>query len=108
MIIETTYLGRDNPNVIEVAEDGVVVDFSATSRMVLSFKGSTVVADTAVDSTLIDWSLGSGQIQFNLRTLNIPQTIGYSATLVTYDGAHPNGQVIAHSSTSDLVFKFIS
>lgn len=94
-MIETVYKNRDNPNVITFKEDGIEIDFSAATRMVMSFSGSTITADSDVDSSLFDWLLGSGQVEFNLNGIGISGTV--SATLIVYDAGHTNGQVLVRS-----------
>jgi hypothetical protein len=93
-MIEVVHIDRDNPNTIIVYQDGVVIDFSAATRMVLSLVGSSVVADTNIDSSLINWSLGDGRIKFNLNGLGVSSNTEHFGTLVVYDPAHSNGQVV--------------
>ena len=105
-MIEVVYKGRDNPNAVTFKEDDVVIDFSAATRMVLSFKGSDVVADTDVDSTLIDWSSGAGVVVFNLNDLVVTTSRQLPSTLIVYDPLHTNGQVLAFMDERSLYFKF--
>lgn len=99
-MIETVYKLRDNPNTVTFSEDGVLIDFSAATRMVLSFEGSVVVADTGVDATLIDWSAGSGVVEFNINGIDIEAGSELFATLVVYDPLHVDGQVIVSGSAT--------
>ena len=99
-MIETVYLDRDNPNTVTLSEDGALIDFGATTRMILSFEGSAIVADTSVDATLIDWSAGLGVVEFNLNDLAIDAGSELYATLVSYDATHTDGQVLISSSVS--------
>jgi hypothetical protein len=107
-VIEVVYKGRDNPNTISVKQDGVLIPWSAVTRMVLSFVGSEVVADTDNESTLIDWSIGDGIIEFNINGLAVTARHEIPATLVVYDPQHPNGQVLTHATDEKLFFKFVS
>jgi hypothetical protein len=107
-VIETVYKNRDNPNTVTFKEDGAAIDFSAATRMVLSFKGSAVVADTSVDGSLIDWSQGNGVVEFNINDIGITGGCSYSATLVVYDPAHTDGQVIVHEDSQSLIFSFVA
>lgn len=107
---EIVFGGYDNPNTITASKtvDGTttVYDFSTVTRMVVEFEGSDIVADTDVDATLIDWSAGSGVIEFNFNDLSIDNGT-YRATLIAYDPVHASGQVIFHYKINDLRFRFI-
>lgn len=105
-MIETVYLGHDNPNTVVLNHDGSPIDFSAVTRVVCEFEDSTVEADTDVDANLIDWSLGNGQLVFRFNDLSIPAGI-YLVTLLVFDPAHPDGQVLAHPKGAELRFKFV-
>ena len=105
-MIETVYLNRDNPISVEFKEDGSLIDFSAATRMVLSFAGSLVVADTNSNPALIDWSIGSGVVEFNLNDLAIADGELLHATLVVYDPLHTDGQVLIHYSSKKLILEF--
>ena len=107
-MIEVVYKNRDNPNTVTFKEGGVVIDFSAATRMVLSFYGSDVVADTAVDAALIDWTAGGGVVEFNINDLGVVAGRRLPATLIVYDPAHTDGQVIAHATSEDLSFSFVA
>ena len=106
-MIEIVYKGRDNPNVIIVKEDGEPIDFTSTSRIVMSFEGTTVVADTWVDPNLVDWSQGDGILEFHLNDLPIESDDRLSVLLIAYDPLHPDGQVLAHPYSRVLQFRFI-
>lgn len=109
---EVIYKNRDNPVTIQLSQtiDDVttLLDFSAVTRMRVEFDGptKTVPADTANDSTLIDYSVGDGKITFNFEDLNISAG-RYKATLISYDATHPNGQVLLHKKHHDLRFDFV-
>lgn len=106
---EEVFLGYDNPNTITVYDsDGVAFDFSTITRAVVILEDDAgTVLDTAADATLIDYSLGSGQIQFNFQDESVVPG-NYKARLVVYDPAHPDGQVLFHEDTDeDYALRFI-
>ena len=110
--IEIVYKDRNNPNSVIFKEDGEPIDFNnpvAATRMVLSFKGETVIADTNVDSSLIDWAsveLETGEVVFNLNGLDITSNKYLFSTLVVYDPAHLDGQILVHIKDGLLKFRF--
>lgn len=106
-MIEFVYKNRDNPNIIIISEDGTPIDFTTATRMVLSFDGSPVVADTDINNTLIDWSQGGGIVEFNINDLPISFYRPLPATLTVYDPAHLDGQTLIHSTNRQLYFSFI-
>lgn len=105
MITELVYLGRDNINELVLTEDSSPVDFTAALRMVLSFEGSDVVADSAVSNEYINWG-ADGKITLKLGELPIIPS-KYPATLTVYDIDHDDGQVIFHARESKVLFWFI-
>ena len=105
-MIEYVYKNRNNPNIVQFALDGAAIDFTAVTRMVLSFDESdTIIADTDLDASLMTWD-ASGNVTFNLWTLDLPDGFSSAATLIAYDPAHLDGQVIVHDSQHDLAFTF--
>lgn len=104
-MIEIVYLSRDNPNLIEIKQDGELIDFSAITRMVVNFNGSSVIADSDSDPTLFDWSKGDGVVEFNFNNL-VVEPGQYTATLITFDSLHTSGQVLLHHDCKLLEFKF--
>ena len=104
MLTEIVYKGADNPNSVTFYEDNVAMDFSATTRMLLTFTGSSAVVDTDI-SAIIDWSSGGGLVVFNLNDISISSG-SYTATLKVYDAAHADGQVISHALGAEIVFRF--
>tara|TARA_R110002167_G_scaffold161416_1_gene357616 strand:- start:57 stop:377 length:321 start_codon:yes stop_codon:yes gene_type:complete len=104
-MIEVVHKGFDNPNKITIEEDGAAIDFSAVTRMVLSFEGSTVAADTSIDSALIDWSQGNGVVEFSINDLALCGH--HAATLIAFDASHVDGQVLVHMDDRALVFSFM-
>lgn len=111
-VIETVFKLRDNVNKV-LFEDKITgdpVDFTGASRMVLSFLGSAIVADTDVDADLIDFtqSEGTGLLIFNLGALLVTETGELAATLVVYDPTHLLGQVIVCKEDTQLLFEFVT
>jgi len=109
MAIKSVYLGTDRPVRITVLQNGAGVDFSAATRMVATFRGSAVVADTSVDNTLIDYSAGSGVVDFSFGGLSVPAGT-YAVSLTVYDAAHPLGQPVIHPNAAGelLQLQFIN
>lgn len=103
---EFVYIGRSNKNTIVVRKDGNLIDFSGATRMVCAFTGTNEVADTNVDSSLIDWSEGGGKLIFSLAGMPL-QKGAREATLTVYDPDHPDGQVIIDRHGANLTFAFV-
>jgi hypothetical protein len=92
---EVAYQNRDNEISFIVKQDGVAVDFSAATRMVLSFADTAVEADSDVDAALIDWSSGdTGEIKLKIGGLALTHGSIYLCTLVVYDATHTSGQTL--------------
>lgn len=118
MSVEIVYKGRSNPNSVIFLEDindgngPQPINFNdpvGATRMTLSFKGETVVADTDVDASLIDWDsveLEIGEVVFNLNDLDITSFNFLPATFTVYDPAHLNGQIITLIKDEILKFRF--
>ena len=105
-MIEIVFKQRDNINTVTFTDDSGVLDFAATTRMVLKFEGSTESVDTDIDPTFIDFSTGSGVVIFKLGTLTIADDTVLPASLINYDPAHLNGQIIVHAQSGALQFRF--
>jgi hypothetical protein len=106
VITEPIYLGRDNTNVLTFTNaDGTPLDFSGVLRMVLSFEGSPVKADSLLSNEFINWD-SEGHVTFKLGALPIVPS-KYSATLVAYDLDHDDGQVLFHAREGRVFFWFI-
>ena len=106
MTTETIYKDRDNPVTSEIKEDGVAMDFSAVTRMTLYLHGSGVTFDTDVAASLINWSIGSGKVQFNINDESIAAG-SYRGRLVAYDPTHTDGQVLTHEKCGPfLTFEY--
>ena len=108
MTSEIIYKGKDNPVTVELKEDGVVMDFSAVTRMTLDLIGSGLVFDSDVTASLIDWSQGSGKVVFNINDEAV--AVGsYRGRLIAYDALHTDGQVLTHEKCGPfLTFEFKS
>lgn len=92
---EVAYQNRDNEISFIVKQDGAAVDFSATTRMVLSLSDTSEVADSDVDASLIDWVSGeTGEIKLKIGGLDLTHGQCYPASLVVYDPLHLNGQTL--------------
>lgn len=105
-LIEIVYQGADNPNTVKFYQDNVLMDFSSVTRMVLTFFGAPNVVDTDISPSDIDWSGGSGVVEFNLNDVGISPG-AYSASLKVYDLLHANGQILAHPKGAEIIFRFV-
>lgn len=106
MIVETVYLGRDNPNFATFFLDGELIDFSPVTRFVCGFAGSDVVVDTATMPGLIRATEKVGQLRFFFTELAIDPSL-YGATIVVFDDLHPDGQVLICAPDDKLKFRFV-
>lgn len=69
---------------------GELLDYSLVTRMLLSFEGTDIVADSLIDPALIDFSSlvnrDPGEVIFSLAGLGIPETEEpRGATLLVFD-----------------------
>lgn len=103
---EIVYKGRNNPNSVTFEQDGVEIDFSAATRMLVDFEGISTSADTADNAGLIDYSQGSGLVEFNFNGLDIPAGL-YRASVVVFDALHTDGQVLVYHDENKLQFRFV-
>lgn len=100
------YNNSDRPCKITISDNSGPVDFSAATRMVLSFRESDLIADSDVDADLIMWD-AFGNVTFNLGNLGLEKGF-YTGLLAVYDPAHPDGQVITHPEVdAALQFKVV-
>ena len=112
MIIEKVYNNRNNANSLIISEsllscdEVIAVDFTSTTRMVLKFEGTAIEADTDIDPTIIDYSQGNGVVNFNIGLLGVPAG-SYYASLIEYDPARQNGQVLFHAQAKTVQFIFV-
>lgn len=105
MPIERVYLNRDNTNVVSFKEDGASIDFTLVTRYLVKFGDQSVEADTDVDSSLVT-DLGNGQLEFSFGGLALPEGV-YGATVMIFDPAHPNGQVLTCEDDNKLQFQVV-
>lgn len=106
MTIETVFKQRNSVNTVNFADSGVPFDFSSITRAVVKFEGSEIEADTDVDSALIDFLVGGGDITFSFGGLAIDAG-EYPVSLIIYDPLHLNGQILAHAENNVLYFRFL-
>lgn len=98
------YRGRDNKvetqflQYSETARKHVPIDFSTTTRMVLTFPGVTpvIVFDSAVLPGVITWD-AQGNVTFDITGYALPVGV-YRASLVAYDPANTDGLVIVDAA----------
>lgn len=111
-VSQTVFLGHDNPvkatflQYDEAKRRDVALDFSAVTRMVLSFTELTtpMVFDTAVSSGVMSWT-STGTVTFNLSQYAVAEGV-YKAELVVYDPDHVNGQVLVSLAVQKDQFSF--
>jgi len=105
---EYIYSGRDNIASVTFTQDGSALNLTNTTRVLVQFEGTGVVADTDVSTPLVSWASGAaGTLQFKLGGLGLP--VGeYKATIIVFDGVFTNGQVLTHMNAPDSadVLKF--
>lgn len=106
-IVELVYKGRNNPIFLTFKEDREFIDFTSVTRMVLAFEDQDIIADSAIDPSFINWTLGNGVVQFNLESLPISSDEPLPSTLVAYDEVNTDGKVIFFPETILIEFKFI-
>jgi len=100
------YNNSDRACQIEITQDGEPVSLTSITRMVLTFRESSIIADSSNDADLITWN-SAGIITFSLGLLGL--AVGaYTGLLIAYDPSHPNGQVISHpNDDAQLLFNVI-
>lgn len=100
------YNNSDRACQIKVTQDGQLLDFTAITRMVLTFRESSIIADTDSNPDLITWD-SEGVIVFSLGHLGLDLG-AYTGLLIAYDPAHINGQVISHpDDNARVIFNVI-
>ncbi|MCK4705142.1 MAG: hypothetical protein KAT90_06660 [Gammaproteobacteria bacterium] len=105
-VTEIVYQGRGNVNLVLFKEgvNNTPVDFTASTRFVLTL-GSDVV-DTDIASGSITTTAVAGELKFDLGLLGL--TIGMKyASLVVFDPAHPEGQVLSCPISKNLSFNVV-
>ena len=92
---QVAYLDHDNTIEMVLKSDGLAVDLTPVSRMVLSSAGQ-VIADSDLNAGVFDWSAGSGNLVIALGGLSLPLHREYkNSRLVVYDPTNINGIVWA-------------
>lgn len=99
------YRGRDNTvearftQYDPVLRKDVPLDFSTTTRMVLTFPTVTpvIVFDSQLIPDVIDWSGGNGLVVFDITGYALPVGV-YQASLIAYDPEHDDGLVVVDSA----------
>ncbi len=98
-IIEVVYDNFDNAVLLLFKLDGDPIDFSAATRFVLMV--GTVTVDTDISPGSITTTATTGELEFLLGDQDLP--IGRTdVTLVVYDPAHTNGQILTCSEEQAL------
>lgn len=91
MITEYIYKGNDNTNDFILKADGVAVNLSGVTKMVLDFSGGIVV-DSSVKVGVFDWSGGSGGLILTLGGItDLVAGSQYHPMLIVYDATNTNG-----------------
>lgn len=109
MATELVFIGTSDSVSRNFFEAGFSIDMTNVYRILTTFSGESIVADTAVDPTLYEYGsvasgCDAGIIRFNFGELGL--TGSKVATIKIYDLDHPNGQVIAHPSMNAITFTF--
>jgi hypothetical protein len=105
------YRGHDNPVSVrletydETQRKMIPLDLSGVDRMVLVLTNSDplIVFDSNALPLTIDWSVGDGEVYFQISGYDIPIGI-YEATLVAYSLNAPNGYVLVSDGLRDTTF----
>lgn len=91
-------------------ETGEVLDFSTVTRMVLSFDGTEIVADTLIDPGAVIFlgaTVQPGEIIFELGSLGVPALEDpRAATLLAFDNTSGLPQAIVCLDDDELLFNF--
>lgn len=77
------YIGSDNPTRVAFFRDGAPFSFSGITRVLVQFRESEVEIDTATQPTLVDYSVGSGNIDFYFGNIGLPEGT-YSLFITLY------------------------
>lgn len=94
-MIEIVYLGRDNSIDLLLNADGVAVNLSSVTKMVLVVDGSTQISSTNLGDDPIRWNqvgYDTGEVRLFLKDELI--TSGrHSSQLIVYDPTNTDGVV---------------
>lgn len=100
--VESIFPPYDNVAIVLFKLDNKTIDFSMATRFLLIFGTDTV--DTAIDPTAITTTLIEGELKFKLGGLVLTSAGLQQATLVVFDSANPNGQLITCNGDNILSF----
>ncbi len=91
--IEYVYTGRDNTVDLLLKADGVAVDLSTVTRMLVADVDGAFSVDSSTSPGAFDWNPGStGKLVITLGDESIP--VGkYKCQLIVYDPTNPDGVV---------------
>lgn len=101
---EAVWIGKDNAIDLQLLEDGVAKDISATTRAVLTLIKSGVtdiVIDSAVESGVFDWSTAGATGKLTMKLGGVSSLVAgtYKARLELYDAGNANGIVWVGTKT---------
>jgi hypothetical protein len=101
---EKVYLNRDNAIKLGLTADGVPVDAATLTRVIMKLTdgdGTVTAFDSSVDTNAFDFTSQTAQVSdtvtgilvIKLQDAVVPPDAGndYTAALVLYDAANPNG-----------------
>lgn len=101
---EKVYLSRDNSIKLGLTADGAPVDASTLTRVIMKLTnedGGVLTYDSNTNANAFDWTTQSAQvsdtttgilvIQLQNATTPPPARNDYTASLILYDAANPNG-----------------
>ena len=89
---ETIYLGRDNAIDLQLQADGVAVDLTSVTRMILRDAGCVWEVDSTTSPGAFDRSAGDGVVSLILGDEPIPAG-AYYCRLIVYDPTNVDGVV---------------
>lgn len=91
-IRETIYLDKNNAIDLILLADGVAVDLSSVTRMILRDVGCEWEVDSATSAVAFDWSAGGGVLSLRLGDETIPPG-AYNCWLIVIDPTNTDGIV---------------
>lgn len=107
VVRETIVNTRENEVTVQVDQPlGTPLAWTGVTRIVAGFSDSAVLADTAADATLIDFSV-DGFLTFKLGDLGV--AFGErTVTVTTFDGSGNDIDVINPRFPDTLIFDFVA
>ena len=91
-IRETIYLGKNNAIDLILQADGVAVNLSSVTRMILRDVGCLWEVDSTTSAGAFDWSAGGGALSPRLGDETIPPGT-YNCWLIVFDPTNTDGIV---------------